>query len=83
MHGTFEKFGSNDHRIQPRASMWFLAVPTLIAIGVVALVIFQPRAAVWISEAAQAEFAGPDAASDAAAVQLAKPATPVRTVRAN
>jgi hypothetical protein len=83
MHGTFEKFGKNDNRIQRSWSIGFFVVPTLLAIALIALAIFQPKASVWISEAAQAEFAGAYALPDAAPVPLAKPTEPVRTVRAN
>ncbi len=81
MHGTSEKFGRNENRVQPSWSIGFFVVPALLAIVLIALAILQPAASVWISEAAQAEFTGAYGLPDAA--QLAKPAEPVRTVRAN
>ena len=83
MHGSFKKYGKNDDRIQPSWSVGLFAVPVLLAIALIALAILQPAASVWISEAAQAEFAGAYALPDAAPPQPAKPVAPVRTVRAN
>ncbi len=82
MHGTFEKpRQTRDKSARRTWDLGFLAVPTLIAIALVALMITQPEASKWISEATQVE-AG-IVMPDAAPTQLARPAGEVRTVRAN
>lgn len=83
MHGTFERpREARDRSIRRNRDLGFLAIPTLIAIALVVLMITEPDASKWISEAAQAEFAG-IVTSDAAPAPLAQPADEVRTVRAN
>ena len=84
MHGTFERpRETSDKSIRRSWDLGFLAIPTLIAVALVALMIAQPEASKWISEAAQAEFAGSVVTPDAAPTQLAQPAGEARTARAN
>ena len=84
MHGTFERSReTSDKAPNWNSGIGFLAVPALIAVALVGLAIFQPAVSSWISEAAQAEFAGSFAMPDAAPTQLARPANEIRAVRAN
>jgi len=83
MHGTFERPRETRDRSIRRnwGDFRFLAIPTLIAVALVALMITQPDASKWISEATQVE-AG-IVMPDDAPTQLARPAGEVRTVRTN
>jgi hypothetical protein len=85
MHGTFERNGENIKRADPsrNRNIGVLALPTLLAIAMVALALTQPAASSWIAEAAQAEFAGANPPSEPAPTQLALPAGAVRTARTN
>jgi hypothetical protein len=82
MHGSLNR--SDDSRIRTDRdwSIRLLALPVLVAIALVTLAIVKPVASVWISEAAQAEFVGPNP-PDVAPTELAQPATQIQTVKAN
>jgi hypothetical protein len=56
-----------------------------MAIVLIALTIFHPRASLWISQAVQAEFGGSGIADDMPVETVQQPgmALPMRTVRAN
>ena len=58
MHGRFDRPGESRNRFDRRWSIGLLALPVLFAIALVALAVTQPAASNWISQAAQAEFAG-------------------------
>lgn len=62
MHGRFDRLSESRNRFDRSWSIAFLVVPVLFAIVLVGLAITQPAASNWISEAAQAEFAGTFAA---------------------
>ena len=83
MHGTIDRVGKNNNRIHQSWSVGFFAVPVLLVLALIGLVVFQPAASVWISEAVQAEFSGTDIAPQAAPTQLAQPAGESRTARVN
>ena len=80
MHGSLNRSDENQNRTDRNWSIGLFALPVLVMIALVALAIFKPVASVWISEAAQAEFVGPDA-PDVAPTKLAQPATQIRTVK--
>ena len=61
-----------------RVDKW---LPVLIAMLLLLLVVIQPNAGRWISEAAQAEFSD-GATTDTAATQPPQPGMTTRTVRA-
>ena len=82
MHGSFDKFGKSDGRMRRSWSIGFFALPVLLTIALIALVLTQPTASRWISEAAQAEFVG-TMPLEVAPTQLAQPAMQIRTVRTN
>jgi hypothetical protein len=82
MHGSFDRSGKSESRTQRSWSIEFFALPLLFVIALVGLVIAQPAASNWISEAVQAEFAGANLAPEVAPAQLAKPAMQISTIRA-
>jgi len=84
MHGTFKRSRETSDRGTHRDSGFgYLAIPLLMAVALVGLAIAQPGASVWISEAAQAEFAASFIMPDAAPTEVTRPADEIRTVRAN
>jgi hypothetical protein len=82
MHGSFDRPGEFGHRMQRSWSVGFFAFPILLLIALIGLAIAQPAASNWISEAVQAEFGGGNLTPEINPVQLAQPATQIRTVRA-
>jgi hypothetical protein len=82
MHGSFDRSGQSGDRTQRSWSIGFFAFPILLVIALIGLVIAQPAASRWISEAVQAEFGGGNLTPEIAPVQLAKPTMQVRSVRA-
>ena len=78
MHGSFDRRDENQNRTERSQRVGFLALPVLLAIALVGLVIIQPSASKWISDAAQLEFAG---LPDVAPTELARPDTPIRTAK--
>jgi hypothetical protein len=82
MHGSFDKSGENDSRPHRSWSVGFFALPVFIVIALVGLMLTQPAASNWISEAVQAEFVGLTPAPQPAPTQLAQPALAVQIVKA-
>jgi hypothetical protein len=78
MHGTFDRSGENANRIQRSWSIGFFTLPVVLVIALIALVMTQPTASNWISEAVQAEFVGTDFAPGAP-TQLAQPVRGIRS----
>ena len=79
-----QKFISNPAPSDRRYWNWttgVLATFGIVVLALVGVVMSNPTAATWVSDAAQAEFVSPDVATDTA-TQLAQPAKEVRTVRA-
>jgi hypothetical protein len=81
MHGSLNRSDENRNRTDRNWSIGLFALPVLVMIALVALAIIKPVASIWISEAAQAEFVGPNA-PDVAPTKLAQPAMQIRTVKA-
>ena len=62
--------------------MKLIALPILFVVSLIAFAVSHPEASRWISEAAQAEFAGADFVPDLAPpTRIAQPANQVRTVK--
>ena len=82
MHAPFEK-PRNSYRTEPKSDAGFLILPAALIFVVIALIVFHPKASLWISEAAQAEFGGGINPGDAP-IQIVQPnmAAPMQTVRA-
>ena len=81
MHGSLDRSDENRNRTDRSWSIGFFVVPMLIVIALIALVMIKPAASIWISEAVQAEFVGPN--SPVAPTELAQPAMQIRTVKAH
>ena len=82
MHGSFDKPSESGDRMQRSWGIGFFAFPILLVIALIGLVIAQPAASRWISEAVQSEFGGGNLTPEIAPVQLAKPTVQIRTVKA-
>jgi hypothetical protein len=82
MHGSLDKSGKDENRIQI-GKIGFLALPLLLTLMLVGLAIVQPKASIWISQAAQAEFVGIELLREVVPTQLAQPSMQIRTVRAD
>jgi hypothetical protein len=82
MHGSFDRPGESGNRMQPSWNIGFFAFPILLVIALIGLVLAQPAASRWISEAVQAEFGGGNLTPEIAPVQLAEPTMQIRTVKA-
>ena len=84
MHAPFDRRKS-DQATEPRGGVGFFILPVLMAIVLIALTIFHPKASLWISQAVQSEFGGSGIADDMPVETVQQPgmALPMRTVRAN
>ena len=82
MHGTFDRSGESRDRFDRSWNVGLFAIPALFAIVLIGLAMTQPTASNWISEAAQAEFAGAFIVPEITPTQLAQPRDQIRTVRA-
>jgi hypothetical protein len=83
VHAKFERAGEMIKRIYENWGIGIFALPALILIALVGLAVTHLDASDWMSEAAQAEFAGAHSRPEAAPKQLAQPAGEVRPVRSN
>jgi hypothetical protein len=82
MHGSLNRADQNRNRTDRSWSIGLVVLPVLIVIALVALAITNPVVSIWISQAAQAEFVGPNS-PDLTPTELAQPAMQIRTVKAN
>jgi hypothetical protein len=82
MHGSLDKSGKSDKGFSERWRVGFIAFPVLLAVALIGLAALEPAASTWISDAAQAEFAGIFVMPEPAPTQLARPGMEIRTVRA-
>ena len=84
MHGTFERSrDTGDKNVYPGWGIGFLAIAASVAVTLVAMAIVYPAGSNWIAEAAQAEVTSDVAVPEAAPLQLARPASEIRSARAN
>ena len=82
MHGSLNRSDEIRNRTGRNSNIVFFALPVLVVIALVALAVIKPGASIWISEAAQAEFVGPNS-PDVAPTELVRPAMQIRTVKAD
>jgi hypothetical protein len=82
MHGSLDRSGKSNNRIDRGWAIGFFAVPVLLVIGLIGLAITHPVVSIWISDAVQAEFVGADVVPAVAPTQLARPGPVTRTVKA-
>ena len=83
MHAPYDKQRKASYRTEPKSGAGFLILPAIVALVLIVLATFHPKASIWISEAVQAEFGGSGLAEDMP-VQTAQPGMeiPMRTVHA-
>src|SRR5579862_4783704 len=83
MHAPYDKQRKTSDRTEPKSGAGFLILPAVVALVLIVLATFHPKASIWISEAVQAEFGGSGVAEDMP-VQTAQPdmLIPMRTVHA-
>jgi hypothetical protein len=82
-NGMFEKLGETIKRLYHNWGIGILALPVLVVVALVGLAMTHLDVSSWMSEAAQAEFAGANNRPEAAPKQLAQPSIEVRPVRSN
>jgi hypothetical protein len=82
MHGSFDRSGKSNNRVDRGWGIGFLVLPVLLVIALIGLAIIQPAMPTWISEAVQAEFVGTDLVPDVKPTRLAQPGTVTGTVKA-
>jgi hypothetical protein len=83
MHAPYDKQRKTNYHAEPKSGAGFLILPAVVALVLIVLATFHPKASIWISEAVQAEFGGSGLAEDMP-VESAQPGmlVPMRTVRA-
>ena len=83
MHAPYDRSRQDSYRSEPKSGVGFLILIAAVPFVLIALAILQPKASVWISQAAEAEFGGSGFSADLP-VQTAQPdmAIPMRTVDA-
>jgi hypothetical protein len=83
MHAPYDKSRKSSYRNEPKSSGVGFLVLTAVALALIALTAFYPKASVLISQAAEAEFGSGGFTADMP-VQTAQPgmAIPMRTVDA-
>jgi hypothetical protein len=82
MHGSLDRAPRDDQSAYRGWDIKFVVLPILVVIALIGLAVSHPNASKWISEAAQAEFVGPDFVPDLAPpTRLAQPTNEIRTVR--
>ena len=82
MHGSLDRSGKSKSFFD-RSHIGFFAFSVLLAVALIALVILEPSASKWISEAAQTEFTGIYGMPEPGPTQIARPDMETRTVRAD
>lgn len=82
MPTSIDKPRETNHGIYRNWSIGIYALPALFVLALFGMVINHLDASKWVSEAAEAEFAGTNLVTDGTPAQLAQPANPVRTVKA-
>jgi hypothetical protein len=83
MHAPYDRSRKTNYRSEPKSAARFLILPAVVALVLIVLATFHPKASVWISEAVQAEFGGSGVPEDMP-MQTVQPgmAIPMRTVHA-
>lgn len=84
MHGIIDRPNESDSSDSPTQQRWnvaVVAIPALVAVALAGLMLTQPSASTWISEAAQAEFVGLNPPPETASTQPAQPRAPIRAAK--
>jgi hypothetical protein len=82
MHAPYDRSRKTGYRNEPEIGVGFFIMSAVVAFLLVTLVVAHPKASIWISQAAQAEFGG--GIAEDLPVQTAQPdmVVPMRTVHA-
>ena len=89
MQGSFDNRQQDLESNYGSFSMKLIALPALVIVALIGMLVSHPAAVKWISDAAQAEFAGTDAVDVDPLTKIAQPAptalprNEARTVKAN
>ena len=89
MQGSFDNRQRDPEGNYGSFSNKLIALPVLVIVALIGMLVSQPAAVKWISDAAQAEFAGTDAVDADPLTRIAQPAptalprNETRTVKAN
>ena len=82
MYGSSDKQPRDSHGVYRNWNIKLFALPILFIVALIGFAISHPEASRWISEAAEAEFAGANLVPDLPPpTRLAKPANEVKTVK--
>ncbi|WP_166305581.1 hypothetical protein [Bradyrhizobium sp. 2S1] len=88
MQGSFDKRQQDPQSNYQSFSIKLIALPVLVIVALIGMLVSRPAAVKWISDAAQAEFAGTDAIyadpvpNIAQPAPTARPGNEIRTVKA-
>jgi hypothetical protein len=83
MHGPLEKQPRDSKSAYRNWDIKLYALPILLVVALIGFAVSHPSASKWISDAAQAEFVGPDRVPDLAPPpRLAQPTNEIRSVKA-
>ncbi|MGF6306595.1 hypothetical protein ABIB82_000742 [Bradyrhizobium sp. i1.8.4] len=88
MQGSFDNRQQDPESNYGSFSIKLVALPVLVIIALIGMLVSHPAAVKWISDAAQAEFAGTDAVDTDPSPRVAQPAPTaqprngIRTVKA-
>ena len=89
MQGSFDNRQQDPESNYGSFSIKLIALPALVIVALIGMLVSHPAAVKWISDAAQAEFAGTDAVDVDPLTKIAQPAptalprNEARTVKAN
>ncbi|MGY3444199.1 MULTISPECIES: hypothetical protein [unclassified Bradyrhizobium] len=89
MQGSFDNRRQDPERNYQSFSFKLIALPVLVIVALIGMLVSHPSAVTWVSDAAQAEFAGTEAVyadpvpNVAELAPTVQPRNQMRTVRAN
>jgi len=82
MYGSSDKQPRDSHGVYRNWNIKLFALPILFIVALIGFAASHPDVSRWISEAAEAEFAGANLVPDPTlAARVAKPANEVKTVK--
>jgi hypothetical protein len=78
MQGSFDKRKQDPESYYQSFSIKLIALPVLVIVALIGMLVSHPAAVKWISDAAQAEFAGTDVVDTDQVRNIAQPAPTAR-----
>ncbi|UGY16114.1 hypothetical protein HAP48_0047835 [Bradyrhizobium septentrionale] len=79
MQGSFDKRRQDPQSNYRSFSIKLIALPVLVIVALIGMLVSRPAAVKWISDAAQAEFAGTNAIDADPVPSIAQPAPAARS----